>query len=81
MKRYRLLAQNRLDDYQLYSAWEKNRAPNEPEKSLKQLREILSKLETKGALSFRLADEEASSLPRSPISPQSAGSNSKSSLP
>ncbi len=33
--------------------------PNDPEKALAQIHEVIARLKTKGALAFRLADEEA----------------------
>ena len=58
---YRPLAQDRVHDYQLFASWEKTRAqlPNDPEKALAQIHEVIAGLKTKGALAFRLADEEA----------------------
>jgi tRNA A-37 threonylcarbamoyl transferase component Bud32 len=54
------LAQNRLDDYQLYTEWEKSRgATKNPEEALRKLREVSRRLKAKGALAFQLADEEA----------------------
>ncbi|MBA3831621.1 MAG: serine/threonine protein kinase [Chthoniobacterales bacterium] len=56
----RPLAQNRLDDYALYEQWVKARgASKDPERLLKEIRATSSKLKTKDALSFQLADEEA----------------------
>jgi serine/threonine protein kinase len=57
---FKPLAQDRLDDYQLYTEWEKTRdASRDPEVALQRIREISGKLKAKGALSFQLADEEA----------------------
>ena len=58
---YRTLAQDRVHDYQLFTSWEKTRAqsPNDPEKALAQIHEVIAGLKTKGSLAFRLADEEA----------------------
>ncbi len=54
------LAQNRLDDYELYEQWVKARgASKDPERLLKEIRATSSELKTKDALSFQLADEEA----------------------
>jgi tRNA A-37 threonylcarbamoyl transferase component Bud32 len=60
MSDYKPLAQNRLDDYQLYAQWEESRpAIKEPHLALEKIREVSRKLKAKGTLSFRLADEEA----------------------
>jgi hypothetical protein len=60
MSDYKPLAKNRLDDYQLYAQWEKTRfAIKEPNLALEKIREVSRKLKAKGALSFRLVDEEA----------------------
>ncbi|HEY1582660.1 MAG TPA: hypothetical protein VGF73_06145, partial [Chthoniobacterales bacterium] len=57
---YKRPAQDRIDDSQLYSRWEKERdATRDPQTSLKRIREITSHLKAKGALAFQLADEEA----------------------
>ena len=57
---FKPLAQNRLDDYQLYTEWQKTRdASKDPEVALQRLRDVSGKLKAKGALAFQLADEEA----------------------
>ncbi|CAN5497066.1 hypothetical protein BH20VER3_BH20VER3_15100 [soil metagenome] len=54
------LAQDRLHDYQLYLAWEQKRSASaDPEIALKKVRALARKLKSKGALAFRVADEEA----------------------
>jgi hypothetical protein len=57
---YRPLARERLHDYALYRDWEQRRGslPNDPEKALANLRRVIAQLKTKGALNFRLTDEE-----------------------
>ncbi len=61
IREYRPLAQDRVHDYQVFESWEKRRTqlPNEPEKALHQIHEVIAQLKTKGSLAFRLADEEA----------------------
>jgi hypothetical protein len=60
MNAYKPLAQDRLDDYQLYREWEQTRAATtEPEVALEKIRAVISNLKAKGTLAFRLADEEA----------------------
>ena len=60
LKEMRRLAQDRLADYRLYAEWEKNRdATKDPEVGLKKIRALAGKLKAKGALAFRVADEEA----------------------
>ena len=57
---FKPLAQARLDDYRLYSEWQKTRdASKDPEVALQRIHELSGKLKAKGALSFQLADEEA----------------------
>ncbi|HEY3664055.1 MAG TPA: hypothetical protein VGL24_12955, partial [Chthoniobacterales bacterium] len=56
----RSLAQDRLDDYQRFTDWEKTRdSTKDPEVALKKIRTLGKKLKAKGALAFRVADEEA----------------------
>ena len=58
--RLKPLAQDRLDDYQLFTEWEETRShTKDPEVVLTSLRSLERKLKAKGALSFQLADEEA----------------------
>ncbi len=60
LKQTRPLAQDRLDDYRLYGDWEKARdATSDPEAGMKKIRALGAKLKTKGALAFRVTDEEA----------------------
>ncbi len=60
MKESRSLAQDRLDDYQRYTDWEKTRdSTRDPEAAVQKIRTVAGKLKAKGALAFRLADEEA----------------------
>ena len=60
LKEEKLLAQDRLGDYQLSSQWEKTRgAIKDPAVALEKLHELNHKLKTKGSLAFRLAGEEA----------------------
>ena len=60
LKDMRRLAQDRLDDYRLFTEWEKTRdATRDPEVALKKIRGLGGKLKAKGALAFRVADEEA----------------------
>ncbi len=60
LKETRRLAQDRLDDYRLYSEWEKKRdATKDQAAALKSIRALARKLKAKGALAFRVADEEA----------------------
>ena len=60
LKEMRRLAQDRLDDYRLFTEWEKTRdATRDPEVALKKIRGVARKLKAKGALAFRVADEEA----------------------
>jgi len=60
LKDERPLAQDRLEDYQLYTDWEKGRdRTNDPELALERIRAVARKLKAKGALAFRAADEEA----------------------
>ena len=57
---FKPLAQDRLDDYQLFLEWQKTRdASKDPEVALMRLRDISGKLKAKGALAFQFADEEA----------------------
>jgi serine/threonine protein kinase len=57
---FKLLARERLHDYQLYTEWQKSRdASKDPEVALQRIRDVSGKLKTKGALAFQLADEEA----------------------
>ncbi len=57
---FKPLAQNRLDDYELYTESQKTRdASKDPEVALKRIRDVAGKLKAKGALAFQLADEEA----------------------
>lgn len=61
-REFRPRAQDRLHDYQLYNNWETERSallPNEPEKALPRLRQVIAQLKTKSALVFRLNDEES----------------------
>lgn len=54
------LARDRLHDERLFRDWEKGRAAvSDPEQALRQIRVVQGQLKTKGALAFRLADEEA----------------------
>jgi hypothetical protein len=56
----RPLAQDRLSDYWLLTEWERTgHLINDPEVALTNIRNLAQKLKTKGALSFRFADEEA----------------------
>lgn len=56
----RSLAQDRLDDYQRNAEWEKTRdSTRKPGVALKKIRALSKKLKAKGALAFRVADEEA----------------------
>ncbi len=60
LKDYQPLAKDRLDDYARYTAWQESRdSISNPEVALKKIREVNRKLKAKGALSFQLADEEA----------------------
>ena len=60
MNDFKPLAQARLDDYQLYTEWQKTRdASKDPEVALQQIRKVSGKLKAKGVLAFQLADEEA----------------------
>ncbi|MBA3543025.1 MAG: serine/threonine protein kinase [Chthoniobacterales bacterium] len=60
LNEYKPLARERLDDYQLYRAWEKERGSvADPESALARTRAVVKKLKAKGALAFQMADEEA----------------------
>ena len=60
MNDWKPLAQDRLADYQIYQEWQKTRsATRDPEELLAKVREAARRLQTKGALAFQLADEEA----------------------
>ncbi|MBA2436559.1 MAG: protein kinase [Chthoniobacterales bacterium] len=60
LKETRTFAQERLDDYRLFTEWEKTRdSTRDLDVALEKIRVLSGKLKAKGGLAFRVADEEA----------------------